>query len=214
MGPRQDQHGSNWRSASQIPGHHREATKDQRWSAHVGHRCSFEGTSMKLAVAVFPVSFSAPGRLSMWSSSFLSVDTFAWSAHSLVFVSFMVLKACRAWESNPHEENPHGILSPERLPFRQPGTLAVTRTYHFLAAPRIDHRIPRSLQSPEQIPLELPIAVYTNATRTLRAYSLRVSIVPQQLVVRLLSAARPIPIFIPGFLAQSPQRMRTEERIT
>jgi hypothetical protein len=31
---------------------------------------------------------------------------------------------CRAWESNPHEENPHGILSPERLPFRQPGTLA------------------------------------------------------------------------------------------
>jgi hypothetical protein len=34
---------------------------------------------------------------------------------------------CRAWESNPHEENPHGILSPERLPFRQPGTLAVTQ---------------------------------------------------------------------------------------
>jgi hypothetical protein len=31
---------------------------------------------------------------------------------------------CRAWESNPHEENPHGILSPERLPFRQPGILA------------------------------------------------------------------------------------------
>ncbi len=40
-----------------------------------------------------------------------------------------VSKACRAWESNPHEENPHGILSPERLPFRQPGTLAVTRAY-------------------------------------------------------------------------------------
>ena len=36
---------------------------------------------------------------------------------------------CRAWESNPHEENPHGILSPERLPFRQPGTLAVKPAY-------------------------------------------------------------------------------------
>jgi hypothetical protein len=38
---------------------------------------------------------------------------------------------CRAWESNPHEENPHGILSPERLPFRQPGTLADAETVSF-----------------------------------------------------------------------------------